>query len=112
MEKLGAGIAATGSGTDLLPAAGDIKALSDVLHPQYMKDLVLEDGWGRLIQVESSGPGLRFRSVGPDGQRGTPDDIVSPGIRPSSMSAVCLCDELVANDLARLNSASETRLRS
>jgi Type II secretion system (T2SS), protein G len=77
-EKLGAGIAAYRQRNGSAPAAGDIKALSDVLHPQYMKDLVLEDGWGRLIEVESSGSGLRLRSAGVDGQRGTPDDIVSP----------------------------------
>ena len=77
-EKLGAGIAAYRQRNGSAPAAADIKALSDVLHPQYMKDLVLEDGWGRLIEVESSGSGLRLRSAGVDGQRGTPDDIVSP----------------------------------
>ena len=60
-----------------LPAASDIKALTDVLHPLYMKDLVLEDAWGRQILVETSTSNLRFRSVGPDGVRDTPDDLLS-----------------------------------
>ncbi len=67
LEKLAAGVAAYRQRNGSAPAAGDIKALSDVLHPQYMKDLVLEDAWGRLIEVETSAPGLRFRSLGLDG---------------------------------------------
>jgi type II secretion system (T2SS) protein G len=78
MEKLSAGIASYRQRNGSAPAAGDIKALGDVLHPQYMKDLVLEDGWGRLFEVEAATPTFRFRSLGPDGQRGTSDDLVSP----------------------------------
>jgi hypothetical protein len=42
-----------------------------------MRDLVLDDAWGRPIVVESSASNLRFRSLGPDGVRGTPDDLLS-----------------------------------
>jgi hypothetical protein len=60
------------------PVATDIKTLTDVLHPQYMRDLVMEDAWGKPILVETSAPNFRFRSMGPDGQRGTSDDLLSP----------------------------------
>lgn len=76
LEKLTAGVASFRQKNGSAPTGGDIKALSDALHPQYMKDLVWEDAWGRLIEVEAT-PTLRFRSLGPDGQRGTSDDLVS-----------------------------------
>jgi len=77
-EKLAAGIAAYRQRNNgAVPAANNIQALADVLHPQYMRELVLEDAWGRAIEVESSGGAMRFRSVGPDGRSGTDDDILS-----------------------------------
>lgn len=79
MEKLVAGVAAyrqRNNGT--VPTATNIQDLADILHPQYMSDLVLEDAWGRQIQVESSTSGLRFHSLGADGRRDTPDDVVFP----------------------------------
>lgn len=78
LEKLAAGVASYRQSNGAAPQARDIKALADVLHPQYMKDLILDDAWGRPIEVEASNPNVRFRSAGPDGQSGTPDDIVSP----------------------------------
>lgn len=55
----------------------DIVALNDVLHPRYIGRLIREDSWGRPILVEAGDAGrLRLRSVGPDGLRGSPDDIV------------------------------------
>ena len=78
MQKLAAGIAAYRQSTGSAPVAADIQALADVLHPRYMTDLVLDDGWGHPIQIDASTPEFRFRSLGPDGQRGTTDDIVSP----------------------------------
>lgn len=59
------------------PDARDIVALTDALHPRYIARLVREDSWGRPIVVETDDAGrLRFRSLGPDGLRGSPDDIV------------------------------------
>jgi hypothetical protein len=78
LEKLNAGVATYRQKNGSLPPAKDIKALTDVLHPLYMRDLVLDDAWGHQILVESSTPTFRFRSVGPDGQRGTADDLLSP----------------------------------
>jgi hypothetical protein len=78
LEKLTAGVAAYRQQNGTSPAARDIKALADALHPRYMKDLILDDAWGRPIEVDTTSPTLRFRSVGPDGLSGTPDDIVSP----------------------------------
>lgn len=78
LEKLTAGVASYRQRTGSLPPAAEIKALTDVLHPLYMRDLVLDDAWGHPILVETSAPSIRFRSVGPDGQRGTADDLLSP----------------------------------
>jgi len=77
MEKLAAGVVAYRQRNGSPPQANDIKALTDVLHPQYMKDLVLDDGWGHPFELDKSGTELRFRSAGADGKSGTADDIVS-----------------------------------
>ena len=77
LEKLMAGIGAYQQRNGSPPVAANIQALADVLHPQYMKDLVLDDAWGRQILVEP-GPPLRLRSLGADGQHGTADDLVKP----------------------------------
>lgn len=77
LEKLVAGVASYTQRNGSAPVAGDINAMEDVLHPTYMRDLVLDDAWGRPIEVEK-GPPLRFRSLGQDGQRGTADDLVAP----------------------------------
>src|SRR5437588_6751259 len=62
-----------------LPDAHDIVGLTDILHPQYMNELVREDGWGRPIIYELTGQEtFRLISDGPDGRRGTADDIVVP----------------------------------
>ena len=78
-QKLATGVAAYRERNGSAPNARDMKTLTDILHPQYMRDLVLDDGWGRPIEVESSGgANFRFRSAGADAQRGTPDDVVFP----------------------------------
>jgi hypothetical protein len=60
-----------------LPSARDIVELTDTLYPAYMKVLVRQDGWGNPIIYEVTGPAsFRFISNGPDGRRGTADDIV------------------------------------
>ena len=60
-----------------LPNARNIVALTDVLHPSYMSVLIREDGWGHAISYEVTGNAMfRFVSAGPDGRRGTADDIV------------------------------------
>jgi hypothetical protein len=78
LEKLTAGVATYRQSKGSAPEGSDIKALADVLHPLYMKDLVLDDAWGRQILVETTTPNIRFRSVGADGLRGTADDLLSP----------------------------------
>jgi hypothetical protein len=77
LEKLGAGVMEYRQKNGALPSVSNIQALADVLHPQYMRELILDDPWGRPIEVESAGTLVRFRSLGPDGQRGTDDDILS-----------------------------------
>lgn len=50
--------------------------ISDVLHPQFMTELVRNDAWGRAITYDRTGPGFELRSMGPDGLAETSDDIV------------------------------------
>ena len=78
MQKLVAGIAAYQQRNGSMPGATTIQTLADVLHPEYMSDLVLDDAWGRQIEVETATPTYRFRSLGADGQRGTADDVHWP----------------------------------
>jgi hypothetical protein len=77
MQKLADGITKYRTGNGSLPSARDIVTLTDVLHPTYMTDLVREDGWGQPIIYETTGPAtFRLVSAGPDGRRGSPDDVV------------------------------------
>jgi len=78
LRKLDAGVKAYQQRNGIPPSASTITALSDVLHPQYMTDLVLDDAWGHPLEIESVGSNFRFRSVGADGRRGTSDDIMYP----------------------------------
>jgi hypothetical protein len=78
LRKLDAGVAAYRQRNGRAPSANTILSLGDALHPQYMADLVLDDAWGRPIEVETTGGSLRFRSLGPDGQPGTTDDVLFP----------------------------------
>ena len=77
MRKLAEAVEKFRVGTGALPRESDIVALTDILHPRYLSELVREDGWGKPISYEVTGPGeFRFISNGADGRRGTPDDIV------------------------------------
>lgn len=67
----------TANGT--LPKANDIVALTDILHPNYLSQLVREDGWGNPIAYEVTGTKFRLASNGADGRPGTSDDIVFEG---------------------------------
>jgi hypothetical protein len=76
MEKVVQGIAEYRKTNNTLPQAADIVKLTDVLHPQYMNDLIRTDAWGNPIEYELRGSTFRLVSRGADGQRGTADDIV------------------------------------
>jgi hypothetical protein len=78
LRKLDAGVTAFRQRNGNAPTASTITALTDILHPQFMSELVLADGWGRPIEIAAVSPAYRFRSVGPDGRSGTPDDILFP----------------------------------
>jgi len=84
MQKLAAGIAKYKDMNGSIPAAPDITRLTDILHPLYMSDLIREDGWGQPIEYQVTGATFRLISAGPDGMRGTPDDIVFDPNRPLS----------------------------
>ena len=77
MNELATGIEKYQTTNGTLPNARDIVALTDILHPNYMTQLVREDGWGNPIIYEVTGAAtFRLISIGPDRRRGTPDDIV------------------------------------
>ena len=77
MQKLAEGIGKYRTGTGSLPSAKDIVALTDILHPVYMSELIREDAWGKPIQYEVTGSTtFRLVSSGADGRRGTADDVV------------------------------------
>jgi len=78
LQTLARGITAFQQRNGSLPSAKDIESLNDVLHPNYMTDLVQTDAWGRPILFEIAPPGYRLLSLGPDGIRGTADDIQLP----------------------------------
>jgi len=77
MQKLADAVEKYRASTGTLPNASDIVGLTDILHPQYMNELVREDGWGKPILYELVGSvGFRLISNGADGRPGTADDIV------------------------------------
>jgi hypothetical protein len=86
MYQLATGIEKYQTANGTLPKAADIVALTDILHPNYMTQLVREDGWGNPIIYEVTGATTyRLISIGPDRRRGTPDDIVigkGPAVTP------------------------------
>src|SRR5438445_4906910 len=49
MRKLTDGIEKFRAANGTLPSARDIVGLTDILQPQYMNELVREDGWGKPI---------------------------------------------------------------
>jgi hypothetical protein len=84
LQKLAAGIAKYREMNGNLPMAPDIARLTDILHPLYMNDLIREDGWGAPIDYQVMGTNFRLISAGPDGVRGTADDLVFDPSRPLS----------------------------
>jgi hypothetical protein len=77
MQQLAEGVEKYRASNGALPAARDIVALTDKLHPSYMSQLVREDGWGQPIVYEVTGSStFRLVSPGADGRRGTADDVV------------------------------------
>lgn len=78
MEKLIAGINGYQQRNGSVPNVRNIVALTDLLHPGYMTELVRLDGWGNPIEFEPTPTGFRLTSRGPDTLRGSPDDIVLP----------------------------------
>jgi hypothetical protein len=78
LGKVVTGISEYRRTNNVLPSATDIVALTNVLHPQYMTDLIRNDAWGNAIEYEVAGSTFRLVSKGADGVRGTADDIVLP----------------------------------
>src|SRR5438105_13065514 len=67
MEKVAAAVEKFRTVNGSLPNARDIVGLTDILNPRYMNELVREDGWGKPILYEATGPAaFRLVSDGPD----------------------------------------------
>ena len=75
-QKLATGIEAYRQRNGVSPNASEIVGLTNILHPNYMTDLVRLDAWGRPIRYEVVGTSFRLLSDGADGVRGTPDDLM------------------------------------
>jgi hypothetical protein len=84
LQKLVAGIENFKKRNGTLPVAADIVKLTDALHPNYMQELVRDDGWGQPILYQVTGSTFRVVSSGPDHRPGTPDDVVVAGGSPAS----------------------------
>src|SRR5213593_4662487 len=77
LDKIAVAIAKYRDSNGSIPSARDIVGLTDVLHPLYMPELIRQDAWGNPIDYEiTGGSGFRLLSRGPDGLRGTGDDII------------------------------------
>jgi len=84
LKKLAAGIAKYREMNGSIPMASDITRLTDILHPLYISELIRQDGWGAPIAYQVMGTTYRLVSPGPDGVRGTSDDIVFDPNQPLS----------------------------
>ena len=84
MQKLVVGIENFRKKNGTLPIAADIVKLTDTLHPNYMGELVRDDGWGQPILYQVTGSTFRVVSSGPDHRPGTADDLVVTGGSPAS----------------------------
>lgn len=82
LQKIAAGITKYREMNGSIPVAPDITRLTDILHPLYISELIREDGWGAPIEYQVMGTTFRLVSAGPDGVRGTADDIVFDPSRP------------------------------
>ena len=85
LQKLAAGITSYRASHGSLPTASNIVELTDVLHPLYTNELIRTDGWDAPIEYEITAPStFRLISPGPDGRRGTPDDVVFDSSQPAT----------------------------
>ena len=85
LGKIAGAIAKYRDSNGSVPPARDIITLTDALHPLYMDELVRQDAWGNPIDYElTGGSSFRLISRGPDGRRGTDDDIVLDSSQPTA----------------------------
>jgi hypothetical protein len=76
LAEMGRAAAAYHRTHDSYPQVRDFAALVDSLLPGYLHRIIREDYWNRSYIYEPQPGGFRLLSVGPDGRRGSDDDIV------------------------------------
>jgi len=77
LQKLLGGLREYKGANGQYPQADSIVKLTDLLVPTYMSEVIRYDGWNReFIFNLTDSNSFQLRSLGPDGIRGTADDIV------------------------------------
>lgn len=77
MDKILAGIASYRSAHGRLPELDSFVELIDLLNPEFLDEVIRLDGWQNPFHFKQEDDGtLELRSDGPDGKRGTDDDLV------------------------------------
>ncbi len=76
--KLSSGILNYSSKMGHFPMAKDITSLMDILHPEYIDEIVETDGWNHFLKyvLTKKGKGFKIISSGRDGIFFTGDDMV------------------------------------
>lgn len=76
MQKLTDGLTAYHRERGQYAVTDEIAELLDYLSPHYMSTPIRFDLWGREFDYRGSASGYRLVSAGPDGKKGTADDLV------------------------------------
>ena len=76
LQQLSDGLAAYQKERGQFAVADEIAALLDFLSPRYLSVAPRFDLWGKEFEYKGSTTGYRLSSAGPDGKKGTKDDLV------------------------------------
>ena len=76
LQQLSDGLAAYQKERGQFAVADEIAALLDFLSPRYLSVAPRFDLWGKEFEYKGSTTGYRLSSAGPDGKKGTKDDLI------------------------------------
>ncbi|MFZ5788902.1 MAG: type II secretion system protein GspG [Acidobacteriota bacterium] len=71
IRTMATGIEAYGVDHDGYPSAGDLRSLTPLIHPTYIRSVPENDAWGRPFECSSGKGTYEIRSLGADGHRDT-----------------------------------------